>query len=149
MRTQGLEPIRRVLVKLQCARGADRRAVLGVARAALAATPAAQGRFTVSEVNEGAKQSLLVYWSESVKIGDFTYKPLVMKIRVAEQKGEQLPVLAAVEGLPLLDLRYIVADYRRKTSKVDEQGSRRVLAAATAAAAEMLSQFEFDSDEDE
>jgi hypothetical protein len=149
MRTQGLEPIRRVLVKLQCARGADRGAVLGVARAALAATPVARGRVTVAEVNAGAKHSLLLYWSEPVEIGDFRYRPLVMKIRVAEQKGEQLPVLAAVEGLPLLDLRYIVADYRRKTSKIDEQGSRRVLAAAAAAAAEMLSQFEFDSDEDD
>jgi len=47
----------------------------------------------------------------------------------------------------VLDLRYLVADCLRKTSKIDERGSRRVLASATAAVSEMLSRFDFDSDD--
>jgi len=101
----------------------------------------------VTEAAEGDKQSLLLYWKEKEPIGDFTYAPLVMKIRVAEQKGNQLPVLASIDGIPVLDLRYLVADYLRKTSKIDERGSRRVLASATAAVSEMLSRFDFDSDD--
>jgi len=82
-----------------------------------------------------------------VKIGSFDYAPLVMKVRVAEQTGNQLPVLSSVEGIPVLDPRYLVADYLRKTSKIDENGSRRVLAAATAAVSEMLSRFDLESDD--
>ena len=62
--------------------------------------------------------------------------------------GSQLPVLSSIDGIPVLDLRYLVADYRKKTSKIDEQGSRRTLASATAAASEMLSRFDFESDDE-
>ena len=140
----GLEPIRRVLIKLQCAQGCDRAQVLAVANDIVRK---AADETKLINVIDGEKLSLLLYWHEKVKIGDFTYKPLVMKIRVAEQKGNRLPVLASVDGLPVLDLRYLVADYLHKTSKIDERGSRRVLASATAAVSEMLSWFDFDSDE--
>ena len=56
-------------------------------------------------------------------------------------------MLASIDGLPVLDLRYLVADYRKKTSKIDEQGSRRTLASATAAASELVSRFDFESDD--
>ena len=101
----------------------------------------------MTEVTEGDKQSLLLYWSEKVPIGNFTYAPLVMKVRVAEQNGDQLPVLSSIDGIPVLDPRYLVADYLKKTSKIDERGSRHVLASATAAVSEMLSRFDFDSDD--
>ena len=81
------------------------------------------------------------------EIGNFTYSPLVMKIRRAEQTGSQLPVLSSIDGVPVLDLRYVVADYRKKASKIDERGARRILASATATASEMLSRFNFDSDD--
>jgi hypothetical protein len=93
-----------------------------------------------------------VVWPRSSKkrpaIGNFTYTPLVMKIRGAAQTGSQLPVLSSIDGIPVLDLRYLVADYRKKTSKIDEQGSRRILASATAAVSEMLSRFDFESDDE-
>src|SRR5262249_46043919 len=107
----------------------------------------ATGKLRVVDASEGDKQSLLIYWTEKVTIGDFTYAPLVMKIRVAEQKGAQLPVLSSIEAMPVLDPRYLVADYLKKTSKIDERGARRVLASATAAVSEMLSRFDFDSDD--
>jgi hypothetical protein len=142
----GLEPIRRILVKLQCAQGRNRAEVMGAVRDTIGKAADATNKFKVAE---GDKQSLLLYWKEKTAIGDFTYAPLVMKIRVAEQKGSQLPVLASIDGIPVLDLRYLVADYLKKTSKIDERGSRRVLASATAAASEMLSKFDFDSDDAE
>jgi hypothetical protein len=145
----GLEPIRRILVKLQCAQGCNRAEVMGAVRDTIGKAADATNKFTVTEVAEEDKQSLLLYWKEKTAIGDFTYAPLVMKIRVAEQKGSQLPVLASIDGIPVLDLRYLVADYRSKTSKIDERGSRRVLASATAAVSEMLSKFDFDSDDAE
>jgi len=140
----GLEPIRRILVKLQCAEGGDRAGVLNAVRDTV--TNAARDTHKLTVI-EGDKQSLLLFWSEKVKIGNFTYAPLVMKVRVASQKGNQLPVLTFIDGLPVLDLRYLVADYLKKTSKTDEQGSRRVLASATAGVSAMLSRFDFDSDD--
>jgi hypothetical protein len=123
VKPDGLEPIRRILIKLQCSQGRNR-----------------------AEVMDAVREDLL-FWNEKVAIGNFTYAPLVMKIRVAEQKGTQLPVLSSIDGLPVLDQRYLVADYLRKTSKIDERGARLVLASATAAVSEMLSRFDFDSDD--
>ena len=141
-----LEPIRRILIKLHCRKGSNRSAVLNEIRGPVEKL-AREAQALKLEVVEADNQSLLLRWTENVTIGKFQYKPLVIKIRVAEQTGDQLPVLASINGLPVLDLRYLVADYRKKTSKIDEQGARRVLASATAGTSLMLSRFDFDSDE--
>jgi hypothetical protein len=148
LRPFGLEPIRRILIKLQCPKGKNRSAVMGAVREDIKNAAMAAQKFRVAEVDEGDnKQSLLLYWNEKVTIGDFAYSPLVMKIRVAEQNGDQLPVLSSIEGIPVLDPRYLVADYLKKTAKVDERGARLVLASATAAVSEMLSRFDIESDD--
>jgi len=64
---------------------------------------------------------------------------LVIKVRVAQQTGPQLPALAAIDGMPVLDLRYVAADYLKKTAKIDEYGAREVLSSATGAVSELLS----------
>jgi hypothetical protein len=146
VKTHGLEPIRRILIKLHCAHGDDRARVMAAVSATIVHAARQTQKLSVVKVNE---ESLLLFWAERVTMGSLTYAPLVMKIRVAEQKGSQLPVLASIDGLPVLDLRYLAADYLKKTSKVDERGSRRVLASATAAISAMLSRFDFESDETE
>lgn len=147
IQVDGLEPIRRILIKLQCTLGSNRADVMNAVRADVQRAAEATRKLTVVDVSEGDKQSLLIYWNERVSIGSFTYAPLIMKVRVAEQKGKQLPVLSSIEAMPVLDPRYLVADYLKKTSKIDERGARRVLASATAAVSEMLSKFDFDSDD--
>jgi hypothetical protein len=52
-----------------------------------------------------------------------------------------------LNGLPVLDLRYVAADYLKKTSKLDERGARTILQVATTSVAELLSNFDFSSDE--
>ena len=146
IQTEGLEPIRRILIKLQCPRGSTLADVMNSVSADIKQEAQAR-KLRIVEVSERDKQSLLIYWHEKVSIGRFTYAPLVMKVRVAEQKGRQLPVLSSIDGISVLDLRYIAADYVKKTSKTDERGARRVLASATAAVSEMLSKFDFDSDD--
>lgn len=148
MKPHGLEPIRRVLVKLQCPKSGNPAQVMGAVRDTIKRVAEKEPyKFRVTEAIDGDKQSLLLYWKSTVAIERYTYTPLVMKIRVALQSGEQLPVLASVAGLPVLDLRYLAADYFKKASKVDERGARHVLAGASAAVAEMLSTFQFDSDD--
>lgn len=146
IQTEGLEPIRRILIKLQCPRGSTLADVMNSVSADIKQEAQAR-KLRIVEVSERDKQSLLIYWHEKVSIGRFTYAPLVMKVRVAEQKGRQLPVLSSIDGISVLDLRYIAADYVKKTSKTDERGARRVLASATAAVSEMLSKFDFESDD--
>ena len=147
IQVDGLEPIRRILIKLQCTQRSSRADVMNAVRADIRNAAEATQKLRVVDVAESDKQSLLLYWNEKASIGSFTYAPLVMKVRVAEQKGTQLPVLSSIEGMPVLDPRYLVADYLKKTSKIDERGARRVLASATAAVSEMLSKFDFDSDD--
>ncbi len=148
---KGVEPIRRILVKLQCPHDRNEVEVLNAVRDIVKKAAADSGKLTVSDedIPNTKHKSLRLFWSEPVQIGSFSYSPLVMKIRAAAQTGTQLPVLASIAGLPVLDLRYVVADYLKKTSKVDESGSRAVLASATAAVTEMLSRFDFESDADD
>lgn len=148
LKPDGLEPIRRILVKLQCPQGSNRTEVMMAVRDTITKTATSSPyNLKVAEVGDGAKKSLLLYWGSPVMIGNYPYTPLVMKVRLAEQNGTQLPVLASIDGLPVLDLRYLAADYLKKTSKIDEVGARRVLASATAAVSGMLSTFHFDSDD--
>ena len=147
IQVDGLEPIRRILIKLQCAQGSNRANVMNAVREDIRGAAEATKKLRVVEVAEADKQNLLIYWSEKVSIGKLTYAPLVMKVRVAEQKGQQLPVLSSIEAMPVLDPRYLVADYLKKTSKIDERGARQVLASATAAVSEMLSKFDIESDD--
>lgn len=151
VRPDGLEPIRRILVKLQCPQGRNEVEVLDAVRGVITKAAAESGKLTVegADVPSAKHKSLRLFWADPVPIGVFTYKPLVMKIRGAAQTGSQLPVLASIDGIPVLDLRYVVADYLRKTSKIDEWGSRQILASATAATSEMLSQFDFESDDND
>jgi hypothetical protein len=143
----GLEPIRRILIKLQCTQGSNKEEVMNAVREDIRNAALATKKLRVVEVSEPDKQNLLIYWNEKVSIGNLTYAPLVMKVRVAEQKGQQLPVLSSIEAIPVLDPRYLVADYLKKTSKIDERGARQVLASATAAVSEMLSKFDIESDD--
>jgi hypothetical protein len=143
----GLEPIRRILVKLQCPQGRNEAETMNAVRETFTKAATVAGKLRLGDVPDPKNRSLVLYWREKVTIGNFTYAPLVMKIRGAAQTGAQLPVLASIDGLPVLDLRYLVADYRKKTSKIDEQGSRRTLASATAAASELVSRFDFESDD--
>jgi hypothetical protein len=147
MTPQGLEPIRRILVKLQCAKGRNQGDVIDAVRNVITRLAADSRKLQLVDMPVASKyRSMTLFWSEKASIGAFRYAPLVMKIRVAPQTGRQLPVLTSIDGIPVLDLRYIAADYLNKTSKIDEMGSRRTLAAAKAAVAEMLSQFDFESD---
>ena len=144
----GLEPIRRILVKLQCPQGRSEAETMNAVRETFTKAATVAGKLRVGDVPDPKNRSLVLYWREKVTIGNFTYAPLVMKIRGAAQTGAELPVLASIDGLPVLDLRYLVADYRKKTSKIDEQGSRRTLASATAAVSELVSRFDFESDDE-
>lgn len=149
VKQKGLEPVRRILVKLQCPNGHDESATLNAVREKISMIAKSSKRLQVVNVPDPRNGSLVLFWAEKTQIGDFLYAPLVVKLRGAVQPGSQLPVLASIDGLPTLDLRYLATDYLRKASKIDERGARVTLASATAAVSEMLSRFDIVSDEDE
>jgi hypothetical protein len=146
----GLEPIRRVLVKLQCPHGQSEADVLKFVRGVIVEAAEKTGKLQVADVPDARNRSLVLKWHQKLEIGTFTYAPLVMKIRGAAQpkRTSELPVLASIDGLPVLDLRYIAADYLKKTAKIDELRSRETLKSAVGAVSEMMSRFDFDSDDD-
>src|SRR5262249_29491036 len=77
----GLEPIRRVLVKLQCPRNSNLAAVMTAVRDTIKKAATGKYKLKATDVTEGNKQSLLLYWGSPVPIGKYTYAPLVMKVR--------------------------------------------------------------------
>src|SRR5260370_33281244 len=87
IQVDGLEPIRRILIKLQCSQGSNRADVMNAVRADIRNAAEATQKLRVIDVSEADKQSLLIYWNEKVSIGSFTYAPLVMKLRFPHQKG--------------------------------------------------------------
>jgi hypothetical protein len=155
LKPDGLEPIRRILVKLQCPSDGSEKEVMQKVRGTICDIARTYKLQVGENLPDPKVRSLVLFWGQQVQIGEeasensFKYAPLVMKVRGARQPGKQLPVLASINGLPTLDLRYVAADYLRKSSKIDERGARLTLASATAAVSEMLSRFEIRSDEDE
>ena len=94
-------------------------------------------------LKSGEEPSLLLYWRNEVSLGEFSYKPLVMKLSVQKVQNEKsLPQLSFIKGLPVLDLRYLTTEYRRRSAEIEEFGFRKVLNAATASVAEILSRFD-------
>ncbi|XZG68811.1 hypothetical protein ACTSKR_09095 [Chitinibacteraceae bacterium HSL-7] len=144
----GMEPIRRILVKLQCPVKTRVKDLMTEIHEIVAKECQIRG-WSVTHVSEQGKESLLIHWDKQIQIGEFAYRPLVMKIRIARQRGDRLPVLSSIQGMPVVDLRYLVSDYRNRTSRIDELGARRVLVSATGAISELLSRFDFDSDDQE
>ena len=75
------------------------------------------------------------------------YAPLFLKVRMARQEAQVLPPVSAVSGLPLVDLRYQIADCARRAAKIDELGVRQMLNMARRASINMATHLEVVSDE--
>jgi hypothetical protein len=150
----GLEPIRRIVVHLQFRRGEAKEAEV-IARVRdivreVVSTMQELEPIDLDGTEDPRNRAVAVRWKTPIPFRDGgpTYHPLVLKVRAAEQRGDALPILASIRNIPVLDLRYLVDDYIRKTSKVHEHGARRVLGMATSAVLDMMSQFDFTAAED-
>jgi hypothetical protein len=142
-----LDPIRRVVVQLQCPAGQSEVELIAAVHDVVAKVVADISELelvSLGEDQDPKRRSLALRWTNLVSFDEgLRYQPLMVKIRAAVQTGQSLPVLASIRGIPTLDLRHLATDYLHKSAKVDESGARRVLASATASILEMMSQFEF------
>lgn len=151
----GLEPLWRILVKLQYPNGSNHqdlwRRVEPLVRQFAAEYGGDHGLaldvFNAVNVDSHAKtdrSSFNFFFEDSRPLG---YRPLCIKIRLVKQDRNQLPPLTAIEGVPVTDLRYQIADYARRAAKVDELGVRQMLNQARRATTIMATQLEVASDE--
>lgn len=152
----GLEPLWRVLVKLQYLPTVDAQAVWNVVSPAIqdfAAQVAPWARMDVSEAepaNGGqlkADRGAFNFYHAIHPGNPLGYEPLFLKVRLARQEAHLLPPVSTVLGVPVVDLRYQIADYARRAAKVDELGVRQMLNMARRASLIMATQLEIVSDE--
>lgn len=144
--TEGLEPVRRIVVHLQHPQSVKEKDVLDTVRATVLKVidEAKQLEPVPLEATDDPKGRTLSFrWNTPVGFGaGVSYQPLVFKIRAAAQVGEVLPVLSSIRGLPVLDMRFLADDYLRKSAKTHELGMGKVLREASQAIVEMMSHFD-------
>ncbi len=99
-------------------------------------------------VIRGAPGTLYFQWPESVKFAEgVEYKPIVMKLSV-EVCEESWPQLAFIQGLPVLGLRDLIWEYKRRAGHVEETFTQRSLKTAIDALMDVLTRFETPSSEE-
>lgn len=72
---------------------------------------------------------------------EFAYAPLMVRLQVVCVEGER-PSLAFIRGLPVLSLRDLIWEYKRRAGYVEESFSQELLRTATDALVEILTRFE-------
>ncbi|WP_138473229.1 hypothetical protein [Poseidonocella sp. HB161398] len=142
-----LDPLRRIVLHVQHDGRQSDDAVIAMLSGAVAAAVAGRDGLELvppDELADPRGRSLAVRPRDPVAFGDgISYRPVVLKIRAARQDPAQgLPVLAAIRGMPVLDMRFLAEAYLRKAAKTDETGMRGHLASGHEALVEMMSRFD-------
>lgn len=140
-RTEALDPLRRVDLKIYCKADADpstvRELVLPLVEQYLH-----HPQTTQFKVELHGDDSICLYWPAEVGFGgDFTYTPLVLKITV-QKCDEDWPQVAFVRGFPVLGLRDLIWEYKRHAGHVEETFTQRQLKKAIECMVDMLTRFE-------
>lgn len=161
----GLEPVRRVVVHLQHPAARPEAEALDLVRAEVLQVvqdvsamerdaPVGLEPVGLGPAEQGRGRTLAFRWStpipfsaENLPSGSgprYEYNPLMFKVRAAAQTGDAgaLPVLASLNDLPVLDLRYLADDYLRKSAKTHEVGMQAILQKASQAVVNLMAQFE-------
>ncbi|AKQ64722.1 hypothetical protein A176_001634 [Myxococcus hansupus] len=150
-----LEPVKRVDIKLYCTPGpkpgakVDAGTVLELIEPIIATY--LENTMTKAphyHLIRGAPGTLYFQWPEAVKFADgVEYKPIVMKLSV-EACEESWPQLAFIDGLPVLGLRDLIWEYKRRAGHVEETFTQRSLKTAIDALMDILTRFETPSSEE-
>lgn len=139
-RKEDLMPVTRIDLAIFCKGDADSATVLELIEPVVQQyvknpkTP----KYKVEKVGD---DSLCLYWPEEVKIGEFTYTPLAIRI-VVMKRSEDWPQLSFLKALPVLGLRDLVWEYKRLTGDTEENFTYRRLKIATDALVDLLTRFE-------
>ncbi|WP_426702017.1 hypothetical protein ACPPVV_03105 [Rhodanobacter sp. Col0626] len=153
----GMEPLWRILVKLQFPHDGDAHALWETVRLAVERFGNEYGQLHGLMLKvEDARDFDLPAQPDRGSFNFFCnepaekplgYSPLLLKIRLACQDGNVLPPRSWIDGVPVTDLRYQIADYARRAAKIDELSVRHALNRARRAGVLMATQLEIVSDE--
>ncbi|MCP3135982.1 papain-like cysteine protease family protein [Pyxidicoccus xibeiensis] len=154
-RLEELEPVKRVDIKLFCTPGTKPGATVDAAAVLELIEPIIstylQNTATKAphyHVVRGAPGTLYFQWPEAVKFAEgMEYQPIVMKLSV-EACEESWPQLAFIQGLPVLGLRDLIWEYKRRAGHVEETFTQRSLKTAIDALMDILTRFESPSSEE-
>lgn len=143
-RMKELEPVKRVDLTIFCKPGADPATVLELIEPLIEKykTNSPKHKLPNYESTKFGKSTLLLTWPEAHKFSDtIEYKPTVFRISV-EVTGEDWPQLAFIKGMPVLGLRDLIWEYKRRAGHVEETFTQRGLKTAIDALVDILTRFE-------
>ncbi|KQV49454.1 hypothetical protein ASC95_17820 [Pelomonas sp. Root1217] len=148
----GLEPLWRILLKLQFSRDGNESMLSGTVKPLIEQFVQQNSQWFRLEIHrpsavEGENKSDAFNLFFVQPGSQLTYEPLCLKIRLVRQGSNAMPPLTWIEGVPVTDLRYQIADYTRRAAKVEELVVKQALNKARRASLLMATQLEIASDE--
>ena len=137
---EDIEPMHRVDLKIFCKSDADPNIVMDIIAPGIIEAYRAHPETPEYAVIESTNASVNMYWPTEERMGEFTYRPLVIRLRV--EKRKDWPQLSFVWGYPVLSLRDLVWDYIKQCGHTEEVAARRRLHKTAQALTDIISKFE-------
>jgi hypothetical protein len=137
---EDIEPLHRVDLKVFCKADADPGIVMDIIAPGIIEAYRAHPETPEYAVIESTNNSVNMYWPTEERMGEFTYKPLV--IRLSVEKRKDWPQLSFVWGYPVLSMRDLVWEYIKECGHTEEVGARRRLRKTAEALTDIISKFE-------
>ncbi|NES06243.1 MAG: hypothetical protein F6K22_27580 [Okeania sp. SIO2F4] len=91
-------------------------------------------------IQTGGNGEIYLFWHQQETLGNFHYRPLVVKILVEKNFW---PKVAFVRGFPVLSLRDLIREYNRKAANAGEWGRIQKLKDTSEILRGMLTQFDY------
>lgn len=139
-RIADLEPVKRLDLTIYCQKDADpatvRELILPLVQEYIS-------RSTTPDFDLKLRgdDAICLTWPTALGFKAFQYKPMVIKIQV-EKREEDWPQVAFLKGMPVLALRDLVWEYKRRAGHVEETFTQRGLKTAIEALVDILTRFE-------
>jgi hypothetical protein len=138
---EDIEPMHRVDLKIYCKANADPNVVMDIIAPGIIEAYRSHPETPEYAVLESTNASVNMYWPSEEAMGEFTYRPLVIRLTI-EKRPEDWPQLAFIWGYPVLSLRDLVWDYIKECGHTEEVAARKRLRKTADALTDILSKFE-------
>jgi hypothetical protein len=138
---EDIEPLHRIDLKIFCKADADPEIILDIVAPGIIEAYKKHPETPEYIVVESHSGSVNMYWPAEETMGQFTYRPLVIRLTVEKRPGDW-PQLAFVWGYPVLSLRDLVWDYIKECGHIEEFSARQRLRKTAEALTDILTRLE-------
>jgi len=138
---EDIEPLHRIDLKIFCKANANPDIVAEIIAPGIIEAYKAHPDTPEYVIVPSHSGSLNVYWPSEETMGQFTYRPLVIRLSI-EKRPADWPQLAFIWGYPVLGLRDLLWDYIKECGHTEEFSARQRLSKTADALTDILTKFE-------